>query len=41
LWRAYQGLQPKWRSFSMKHVADPAHIYPVFRELFAKQNAKA
>jgi hypothetical protein len=41
LWRTYQGLQQKWRSFSMKHVADPAHIYPVFRELFAKQNAKA
>lgn len=41
LWRAYQALHPKWRSFAMKHVADPGHIYPVFRELFAKQDVKA
>jgi uncharacterized sporulation protein YeaH/YhbH (DUF444 family) len=40
LWRSYQSLQRKWKSFSMKHVADPAHIYPVFRELFAKHDAK-
>jgi uncharacterized sporulation protein YeaH/YhbH (DUF444 family) len=38
LWRGYQPLEVGWPNFSMKHIAEPGHIYPVFRELFAKQS---
>ncbi len=40
LWRGYRLLKPKAANFAMKHVARRADIYPVFRELFAKQPAK-
>jgi uncharacterized sporulation protein YeaH/YhbH (DUF444 family) len=39
LWRSYRMLQESWPNFSMKHIAERSHIYPVFRELFAKTNA--
>jgi uncharacterized sporulation protein YeaH/YhbH (DUF444 family) len=39
LWRGYQPLETAWPNFSMKHIAEVGHIYPVFRELFAKQSA--
>lgn len=37
LWRGYGTLQGAWENFSMKHIAKRSDIYPVFRELFAKQ----
>ena len=37
LWRSYQNLRAKWPNFAMKHIAERGHIYPVFRELFAKR----
>jgi uncharacterized protein len=37
LWRGYAGLESSAANFAMKHVAAPGDIYPVFRELFAKQ----
>ena len=40
LWRGYQGLGGEWPSFAMKQISKPGDIYPVFRELFAKQNQK-
>ena len=40
LWRGYRMLTPKVANFAMKHVAKGADIYPVFRELFAKQSSK-
>jgi uncharacterized sporulation protein YeaH/YhbH (DUF444 family) len=40
LWRGYTGLAQRAPNFAMKHVAAPADIYPVFRELFAKPRAK-
>jgi uncharacterized sporulation protein YeaH/YhbH (DUF444 family) len=38
LWRGYQGLSGEWPNFAMKQITKPGEIYPVFRELFAKQN---
>jgi uncharacterized protein len=40
LWRHYQQVAGAWRNFAMKRVADPGDIYPVFRELFAKQDGR-
>ena len=40
LWRGYATLPPKAANFAMKQVAGRAEIYPVFRELFARQNQK-
>ncbi|MBZ9796428.1 YeaH/YhbH family protein [Mesorhizobium sp. ES1-4] len=39
LWRAYSTVDGKWPNFQMKRIAAPADIYPVFRELFARQPA--
>ncbi|MCG8547648.1 MAG: YeaH/YhbH family protein [Alphaproteobacteria bacterium] len=41
LWQAYQIVRENWSNFEMKHIARPGDIYPVFRELFAKQPADA
>jgi len=38
LWRAYQEAGASWANFQAKRIAQPSDIYPVFRELFAKQN---
>jgi uncharacterized sporulation protein YeaH/YhbH (DUF444 family) len=40
LWRNYQQTASAWSNFAMKRVADPGDIYPVFRELFAKQDGR-
>jgi len=40
LWRGYNTLTAEWPNFAIKHIASPNHIYPVFRELFAKNSAK-
>ena len=37
LWRAYRGVANRWPQFAMKRISGPADIYPVFRELFEKQ----
>lgn len=36
LWRSYRAVDNEWPKFSMKHIAKRSDIYPVFRELFAK-----
>lgn len=37
LWQAYRKVGQDWVNFQMKRIGRPADIYPVFRELFAKQ----
>jgi uncharacterized sporulation protein YeaH/YhbH (DUF444 family) len=39
LWQAYNTVREKWDNFEMKHISQPSDIYPVFRELFAKETA--
>ncbi len=41
LWRAYREAGQTWGNFQAKRIARPGDIYPVFRELFAKQNQGA
>ena len=41
LWRAYRGFAPKWGTFAQTRIARPQDIFPVFRELFAKDNKEA
>ena len=38
LWRGYMDADGKFPNFSMKHISKRGDIYPVFRELFAKQD---
>ncbi len=40
LWQAYRSVGKSWPNFAMKRIAGPGDIYPVFRELFAKQAAQ-
>jgi uncharacterized sporulation protein YeaH/YhbH (DUF444 family) len=40
LWRAYAALKEIEPTFAMARVASRADIYPVFRQLFAKQSSK-
>jgi uncharacterized protein len=40
LWRGYAELAESAKNFAMRKVANPADIYPVFRELFARQREK-
>jgi uncharacterized sporulation protein YeaH/YhbH (DUF444 family) len=39
LWKAYEGLSKKISHFNVKRVSDEKDIYPVFRELFSKQQS--
>ncbi len=39
LWQAYRAVGASWPNFETKRIAGPGDIYPVFRELFAKQVA--
>lgn len=41
LWKAYKIVSDRWENFQMTRIAEPADIYPVFRELFAKQSNTA
>lgn len=41
LWRGYLDVDKEWPNFSMKHISKRSDIYPVFRELFAKQGEAA
>lgn len=38
LWRAYRTVAEGWHNFATKRIAKPADIFPVFRELFRKQD---
>ncbi len=40
LWRGYRAVVDESSKFSMKHIAKRSDIYPVFRELFSKNDAK-
>jgi uncharacterized sporulation protein YeaH/YhbH (DUF444 family) len=40
LWREYEQVANYHPHFAMRKIEDPADIYPVFRDLFKKQNAK-
>jgi uncharacterized sporulation protein YeaH/YhbH (DUF444 family) len=39
LWRAYRLVAEGWKNFATKRIAKPADIFPVFHELFKKQEA--
>ncbi|MGF1544514.1 MAG: YeaH/YhbH family protein [Parvularculaceae bacterium] len=41
LWRAYRGLAPAWEHFAQTRIARPLDIFPVFRELFARNKQEA
>jgi uncharacterized protein len=40
LWRAYRTVARDWKNFATKRIAKPQDIFPVFRELFAKEGAE-
>lgn len=40
LWRAYRGVAKQWPNFATKRISRPGDIFPVFRELFAKQSER-
>jgi hypothetical protein len=39
LWRAYRTVAEGWKNFATKRISKPADIFPVFRELFKKQES--
>jgi len=39
LWQEYQALGQQFPHFAMEHIREVADIYPVFRDLFKKQQA--
>ncbi|HYM73572.1 MAG TPA: YeaH/YhbH family protein [Stellaceae bacterium] len=41
LWRAYSEVAPGHQNFAMRRVGDPAQIFSVFHELFAKGGVRA
>ena len=41
LWRAYRDLAPAWSNFAQTRIARPQDIFPVFRELFARNSKEA
>lgn len=41
LWRAYHTFAPRWKTFAQTRIANPSDIFPVFRELFAKNAREA
>jgi uncharacterized sporulation protein YeaH/YhbH (DUF444 family) len=41
LWRAYRTVARDWKNFATKRIAKPQDIFPVFRELFARDGAEA
>ena len=40
LWQEYAQLLPQFGNFAMRKVAEPADIYPVFRDLFKKEGVQ-
>ncbi len=41
LWQEYTQLQAAHQQFAMRKATEPSQIYPVFRDLFKKEGAKA
>ena len=41
LWQEYTQLQASHQQFAMRKATEPSQIYPVFRDLFKKEGAKA
>lgn len=41
LWRAYRTFAPRWPTFAQTRIARPQDIFPVFRELFARDAKEA
>jgi len=41
LWRAYRTVARDWKNFATKRIAKPQDIFPVFRELFARDGVEA
>jgi hypothetical protein len=41
LWRAYRTFAPQWKTFAQTRIAKPSDIFPVFRELFARNAREA
>jgi len=41
LWRAYRTFAPRWTTFAQTRIAKPSDIFPVFRELFARNAREA
>jgi hypothetical protein len=39
LWRTYRTIFNDWPNFKTKRISSPGDIFPVFRELFSKENA--
>ena len=40
LWQAYKEVDAQFAQFEMRRVAEPGHIYPIFRELFAANKSE-
>jgi uncharacterized sporulation protein YeaH/YhbH (DUF444 family) len=40
LWQAYKEVDAQFAQFEMRRVAEPSHIYPIFRELFAANKSE-
>ena len=40
LWQAYKKVDAQFAQFEMRRVAEPGHIYPIFRELFAANKSE-
>jgi hypothetical protein len=41
LWDEYMNLTAAHKNFAMRKAVDASQIYPVFRDLFKKEGAKA
>jgi uncharacterized sporulation protein YeaH/YhbH (DUF444 family) len=41
LWRSYEEVAPAHSNFAMRRVGDPAHIFPVFHDLFSRAKTTA
>ena len=41
LWRAYRMVAEHWKNFATKRIAKPSDIFPVFHDLFKKQEQPA
>ena len=40
LWRSFKTVDNGWPNFDMKRIATPSDIFPVFHELFSKQDSR-
>ena len=40
LWRNFRTVSGDWPNFDMKRIATPSDIFPVFHELFSRQDSR-